>query len=166
MLLVRMELHVYTSVCTSTWPCCSADYLSVIFPSPHPSFHSCTATLTSYSEPVDRSVKHGEVTRASSLKLWHSQRATLDSGLYRLDENMAASTHSLNKIPEPSSSHHSSHPTPLYLMPRPNSVAGKSAPCHVPLIPGLCFLFSETWSSHEVLLYKRQILGVFVSFCL
>ncbi|GAA6091859.1 protein TANC2 isoform X1 [Tachysurus ichikawai] len=85
-------------------------------------------TLTSYSEPADRSAKHGEGTRASSLKLWHSQRATLDSGLYRLDENMAASTHSLNKIPEPSFTHHSTHPTPLYLMPRPNSVAGESIP--------------------------------------
>ncbi|XP_060719855.1 protein TANC2 isoform X2 [Tachysurus vachellii] len=85
------------------------------------------ATLTSYSEPADRSAKHGEGTRASSLKLWHSQRATLDSGLYRLDENMTASTHSLNKIPEPSSTHHSTHPTPLYLMPRPNSVAATSS---------------------------------------
>ncbi|KAI5103126.1 protein TANC2 isoform X2, partial [Silurus meridionalis] len=85
------------------------------------------ATLTSYSEPTDRSAKHGEGTRASSLKLWHSQRATLDSGLYRLDENMAASTHSLNKIPEPSFTHHSSQPTPLYLMPRPNSVAATSS---------------------------------------
>lgn len=100
----------------------------IVFPSPDPFLHSCSATLTSYSEPADRSAKHGEGTRASSLKLWHSQRATLDSGLYRLDENMAASTHSLNKIPEPSSSHHSSHPTPLYLMPRPNSVAGKPGP--------------------------------------
>ncbi|TSL75272.1 Protein TANC2 [Bagarius yarrelli] len=84
------------------------------------------ATLTSYSEPTDRSAKHGDATRASSLKLWHSQRATLDSGLYRLDENMAASTHSLNKIPEPSFTCHSSHPTPLYLMPRPNSVAASA----------------------------------------
>ncbi|XP_066518825.1 protein TANC2 isoform X2 [Hoplias malabaricus] len=83
------------------------------------------ATLTSYSEAVDR--KHGEGSRASSLKLWHSHRATLDSSLYRVDENMAASTHSLNKIPEPGSSHHFSHPTPLYLMPRPNSVAATSS---------------------------------------
>uniref|UniRef100_A0A8B9HWH7 Tetratricopeptide repeat, ankyrin repeat and coiled-coil containing 2 n=1 Tax=Astyanax mexicanus TaxID=7994 RepID=A0A8B9HWH7_ASTMX len=81
------------------------------------------ATLTSYSEPADR--KHGDGSRASSLKLWHSHRSTLDSSLYRVDENMAASTHSLNKIPEPGSTHHSSHPTPLYLMPRPNSVAGE-----------------------------------------
>ncbi|KTF92752.1 hypothetical protein cypCar_00006339 [Cyprinus carpio] len=81
------------------------------------------ATLTSYSEPMDRSGKHGDGSRGSSLKLWHSHRSTLDSSLYRVDENMAASTYSLNKIPEPSSSHYSSHPTPLYLMPRPNSVA-------------------------------------------
>uniref|UniRef100_W5L4X1 Tetratricopeptide repeat, ankyrin repeat and coiled-coil containing 2 n=1 Tax=Astyanax mexicanus TaxID=7994 RepID=W5L4X1_ASTMX len=83
------------------------------------------ATLTSYSEPADR--KHGDGSRASSLKLWHSHRSTLDSSLYRVDENMAASTHSLNKIPEPGSTHHSSHPTPLYLMPRPNSVAATSS---------------------------------------
>lgn len=84
------------------------------------------ATLTSYSEPMDRSGKHSDSSRGSSLKLWHSHRSTLDSSLYRVDENMAASTYSLNKIPEPSSTHYSSHPTPLYLMPRPNSVAGKS----------------------------------------
>uniref|UniRef100_A0A8C2JKB2 Tetratricopeptide repeat, ankyrin repeat and coiled-coil containing 2 n=1 Tax=Cyprinus carpio TaxID=7962 RepID=A0A8C2JKB2_CYPCA len=84
------------------------------------------ATLTSYSEPMDRSGKHGDGSRGSSLKLWHCHRSTLDSSLYRVDENMAASTYSLNKIPEPSSSHYSSHPTPLYLMPRPNSVAGES----------------------------------------
>ncbi|XP_067286033.1 protein TANC2 isoform X4 [Pseudorasbora parva] len=85
------------------------------------------ATLTSYSEPVDRSGKHGDGSRGSSLKLWHSHRSTLDSSLYRVDENMAASTYSLNKIPEPSSAHYSSHPTPLYLMPRPNSVAATSS---------------------------------------
>uniref|UniRef100_A0A673GHR6 Protein TANC2-like n=1 Tax=Sinocyclocheilus rhinocerous TaxID=307959 RepID=A0A673GHR6_9TELE len=85
------------------------------------------ATLTSYSEPMDRSGKHGDGSRGSSLKLWHSHRSTLDSSLYRVDENMAASTYSLNKIPEPSSAHYSSHPTPLYLMPRPNSVAATSS---------------------------------------
>ncbi|XP_056102030.1 protein TANC2 isoform X3 [Rhinichthys klamathensis goyatoka] len=85
------------------------------------------ATLTSYSEPVDRSGKHGDGSRGSSLKLWHSHRSTLDSSLYRVDENMAASTYSLNKIPEPGSAHYSSHPTPLYLMPRPNSVAATSS---------------------------------------
>ncbi|XP_052467037.1 protein TANC2 isoform X2 [Carassius gibelio] len=85
------------------------------------------ATLTSYSEPTDRSGKHGDGSRGSSLKLWQSHRSTLDSSLYRVDENMAASTYSLNKIPEPSSAHYSSHPTPLYLMPRPNSVAATSS---------------------------------------
>ncbi|XP_051969050.1 protein TANC2-like isoform X2 [Xyrauchen texanus] len=85
------------------------------------------ATLTSYSEPTNRSRKHSDGSRGSSLKLWHSHKSTLDSGLYRVDENMAASTYSLNKIPEPSSTHYSSHPTPLYLMPRPNSVAATSS---------------------------------------
>ncbi|XP_051530898.1 protein TANC2-like isoform X1 [Myxocyprinus asiaticus] len=85
------------------------------------------ATLTSYSEPTDRSGKHSDGSRGSSLKLWHSHKSTLDSGLYRVDENMAASTYSLNKIPEPGSTHYSSHPTPLYLMPRPNSVAATSS---------------------------------------
>ncbi|RXN25947.1 TANC2-like isoform X1 [Labeo rohita] len=85
------------------------------------------ATLTSYSEPMDRGGKHGDGSRGSSLKLWHSHRSTLDSSLYRVDENMAASTYSLNKIPEPGSAHYSSHPTPLYLMPRPNSVAATSS---------------------------------------
>ncbi|XP_073774154.1 protein TANC2 isoform X4 [Danio rerio] len=85
------------------------------------------ATLTNYSEPMDRSGKHGDGSRGSSLKLWHSHRSTLDSSLYRVDENMTASTFSLNKIPEPSSVHYSSHPTPLYLMPRPNSVAATSS---------------------------------------
>ncbi|XP_026133246.1 protein TANC2-like isoform X2 [Carassius auratus] len=84
------------------------------------------ATLTSYSEPMDRSRKHGDGSRSSSLKLWHSYRSTLDSSLYRVDENMTASTYSLNKIPEPGSTHCSSHPTPIYLMPRPNSVAASS----------------------------------------
>nr|XP_055032898.1 protein TANC2 isoform X3 [Misgurnus anguillicaudatus] len=85
------------------------------------------ATLTSYSDAVDRSGKHGDSSRGSSLKHWHSHRSTLDSSLYRVDENMAASTFSLNKIPESSSTHYSSHPTPLYLMPRPNSVAATSS---------------------------------------
>ncbi|XP_076856887.1 protein TANC2 isoform X12 [Brachyhypopomus gauderio] len=85
------------------------------------------ATLTSYSEPAERDGKHSESSRASSLKLWHSHRATLDSSLYRLDENMTASSHSLNKIPEPGSAHSFSYPTPLYLMPRPNSVAATSS---------------------------------------
>ncbi|XP_016383481.1 protein TANC2-like [Sinocyclocheilus rhinocerous] len=85
------------------------------------------ATLTSYSEPMDRRGKHGDGSRGSSLKLWHSHRSTLDSSLYRVDENMTASTYSLNKIPEPGSAHCSTHSAPLYIMPRPNSVAATSS---------------------------------------
>ncbi|KAI4873896.1 hypothetical protein NFI96_025058, partial [Prochilodus magdalenae] len=88
------------------------------------------ATLTSYSENADRSGKHGESSRGS-LKLWQTQKtAGADSFLYRVDENMAASTYSLNKIPERSLEHsasHSAHSIPLYLMPRPNSVAATSS---------------------------------------
>lgn len=72
--------------------------------------------------------KYGEGWRGN-LKLWQSQKAGMDSFLYRLDENMTASTYSLNKIPErsmESMSSSSAHSIPLYLMPRPNSVAGKS----------------------------------------
>ncbi|XP_030649404.1 LOW QUALITY PROTEIN: protein TANC2 [Chanos chanos] len=88
------------------------------------------ATLTSYSENAERGGKHGEGSRGS-LKLWQSQKSSgADSFLYRVDENMAASTYSLNKIPERSlehSSSHSAHSIPLYLMPRPNSVAATSS---------------------------------------
>ncbi|XP_049332040.1 protein TANC2 isoform X2 [Astyanax mexicanus] len=88
------------------------------------------ATLTSYSENADRGGKHGESSRGS-LKLWQTQKtAGTDSFLYRVDENMAASTYSLNKIPERSLEHsasHSAHSIPLYLMPRPNSVAATSS---------------------------------------
>lgn len=53
-----------------------------------------------------------------------------DGFLYRVEDNMAASTYSLNKLhPDrgPGSSHSpgSTLSIPLYLMPRPNSVAGK-----------------------------------------
>lgn len=53
-----------------------------------------------------------------------------DGFMYRMDDNMAASTYSLNKLhPDRSSvaarSLGSTHSIPLYLMPRPNSVAGK-----------------------------------------
>ncbi|KAJ8404345.1 hypothetical protein AAFF_G00341180 [Aldrovandia affinis] len=54
----------------------------------------------------------------------------MDSYLYRVDENMTASTYSLNKIPErnlETISSHSVHSIPLYLMPRPNSVAATSS---------------------------------------
>uniref|UniRef100_A0A671SV26 Protein TANC2-like n=2 Tax=Sinocyclocheilus anshuiensis TaxID=1608454 RepID=A0A671SV26_9TELE len=86
------------------------------------------ATLTSYSENAEHGGKHSEGSRGS-LKLWQAQKSMgADSFLYRVDENMAASTYSLNKIPERSLEHsvsHSAHSIPLYLMPRPNSVAGK-----------------------------------------
>uniref|UniRef100_A0A3Q3X941 Uncharacterized protein n=1 Tax=Mola mola TaxID=94237 RepID=A0A3Q3X941_MOLML len=87
------------------------------------------ATLTSYSENVERGGKYGEGSRGN-LKLWQSQKSGMDSFLYRVDENMTASTYSLNKIPErnlESMSSHSAHSIPLYLMPRPNSVAATSS---------------------------------------
>ncbi|XP_053469327.1 protein TANC2 isoform X2 [Ictalurus furcatus] len=86
------------------------------------------ATLTSYSENADRSGKHSD---GSRLKLRQTGKSSGgDSFLYRVDENMAASTYSLNKIPERSLEHsasHSAHSIPLYLMPRPNSVAATSS---------------------------------------
>ncbi|KAI1896538.1 hypothetical protein AGOR_G00095800 [Albula goreensis] len=87
------------------------------------------ATLTSYSENVERGGKYGEGSRGN-LKLWQSQKSGMDSCLYRVDENMTASTYSLNKIPErnlESISSHSVQSIPLYLMPRPNSVAATSS---------------------------------------
>ncbi|XP_034073958.1 protein TANC2 isoform X6 [Gymnodraco acuticeps] len=87
------------------------------------------ATLTSYSENMERGGKYGEGSRGN-LKLWQSQKSGMDSFLYRVDENMTASTYSLNKIPErnlESMSSHSAHSIPLYLMPRPNSVAATSS---------------------------------------
>ncbi|KAK1881452.1 Protein TANC2 [Dissostichus eleginoides] len=87
------------------------------------------ATLTSYSENIERGGKYGEGSRGN-LKLWQSQKSGMDSFLYRVDENMTASTYSLNKIPErnlESMSSHSAHSIPLYLMPRPNSVAATSS---------------------------------------
>ncbi|XP_053084550.1 protein TANC2 isoform X4 [Pangasianodon hypophthalmus] len=86
------------------------------------------ATLTSYSENADRGGKHSD---GSRLKLRQTGKSSGgDSFLYRVDENMAASTYSLNKIPERSLEHsasHSAHSIPLYLMPRPNSVAATSS---------------------------------------
>lgn len=79
---------------------------------------------------MERGGKYGEGSRGN-LKLWQSQKSGMDSFLYRVDENMTASTYSLNKIPErtlESMSSHSAHSIPLYLMPRPNSVAGESPP--------------------------------------
>uniref|UniRef100_A0A8C5AYF8 Tetratricopeptide repeat, ankyrin repeat and coiled-coil containing 2b n=1 Tax=Gadus morhua TaxID=8049 RepID=A0A8C5AYF8_GADMO len=88
------------------------------------------ATLTSYSENVERGGKYGGGGDGcrGNMKLWQPQKSGMDSLLYRVDENMTASTYSLNKIPErslESMSSHSAHSIPLYLMPRPNSVAGE-----------------------------------------
>ena len=109
------------------------------------------ATLTSYSaesaaEPDNTARYPSDGYHGSSLNLWQqggrpvvastsssSMVATgnrNDSFLYRVDDSMAASTHSLNKL-HPDRSHGaarssgSTHSIPLYLMPRPNSVAGK-----------------------------------------
>uniref|UniRef100_A0A4W3HWU4 Tetratricopeptide repeat, ankyrin repeat and coiled-coil containing 2 n=1 Tax=Callorhinchus milii TaxID=7868 RepID=A0A4W3HWU4_CALMI len=91
------------------------------------------ATLTSYSENVEHSKYGGESSKESSsrvnLKPWH-QKSGLDSCLYRVDENIAGSTFSLNKFPErnlETVSSQSVHSIPLYLMPRPNSVAATSS---------------------------------------
>jgi hypothetical protein len=69
-----------------------------------------------------------ELGSGGNLKPWQSQKSSMDSCLYRVDENMAASTYSLNKIPERNLEtvlSQSVQSIPLYLMPRPNSVAGK-----------------------------------------
>lgn len=87
---------------------------------------------------MERGGKYGEGSRGN-LKLWQSQKSGMDSFLYRVDENMTASTYSLNKIPErnlESMSSHSAHSIPLYLMPRPNSVAGEFPSSSSP--PNLC----------------------------
>lgn len=107
-----------------------------------------SATLTSYSAESgaerDDSTKypsdgyHGSgwqkggllvVTSNSSSCMVAAGRAN-DGFLYRAEDNMEASTYSLNKLhpdrgPGSSQSHGSTHSIPLYLMPRPNSVAGK-----------------------------------------
>lgn len=90
------------------------------------------ATLTSYSENVERTKYVGESSKelgsGGNLKPWQSQKSSMDSCLYRVDENMTASTYSLNKIPERNLEtvlSQSVQSIPLYLMPRPNSVAGK-----------------------------------------
>ncbi|XP_064421532.1 protein TANC2 isoform X2 [Latimeria chalumnae] len=91
------------------------------------------ATLTSYSENVERTKYGGESSKdpgtRGNLKPWQSQKSCLDSCLYRVDENMTASTYSLNKIPERNLEtvlSQSVQSIPLYLMPRPNSVAATS----------------------------------------
>lgn len=62
------------------------------------------ATLTSYSENVDRTKYSGESGKESSsranIKPWHGQKSAMDSCLYRVDENISGSTFSLNKFPE------------------------------------------------------------------
>lgn len=92
------------------------------------------ATLTNYSENMERTKYVGEggkeLGSGGNLKPWQSQKSSMDSCLYRVDENMAASTYSLNKIPERSLEtvlSQSVQSIPLYLMPRPNSVAATSS---------------------------------------
>uniref|UniRef100_U3J6Z0 Tetratricopeptide repeat, ankyrin repeat and coiled-coil containing 2 n=1 Tax=Anas platyrhynchos platyrhynchos TaxID=8840 RepID=U3J6Z0_ANAPP len=92
------------------------------------------ATLTSYSENVERTKYGGESSKelgsGGNLKPWQSQKSSMDSCLYRVDENMTASTYSLNKIPERNLEtvlSQSVQSIPLYLMPRPNSVAATSS---------------------------------------
>nr|XP_033773520.1 protein TANC2 isoform X2 [Geotrypetes seraphini] len=92
------------------------------------------ATLTSYSENVDRAKYGGanskDLGSRGNLKPWQSQKSSMDSCLYRVDENMTASTYSLNKIPERNLEtvlSQSVQSIPLYLMPRPNSVAATSS---------------------------------------
>ncbi|XP_070703520.1 protein TANC2 [Pempheris klunzingeri] len=111
------------------------------------------ATLTSYSadsaaERDDSARYPGDGYHGSSLNLWQqggrpvvastssscmtaAERAN-DGFLYRVEDNMAASTYSLNKLhpdrgPGPACSSGSTHSIPLYLMPRPNSVAATSS---------------------------------------
>lgn len=92
------------------------------------------ATLTNYSENMERTKYVGEggkeLGSGGNLKPWQSQKSSMDSCLYRVDENMAASTYSLNKIPERNLEtvlSQSVQSIPLYLMPRPNSVAATSS---------------------------------------
>ncbi|XP_074552023.1 protein TANC2-like isoform X2 [Halichoeres trimaculatus] len=103
------------------------------------------ATLTSYSadsaaEREDSTKYPADSYHGSSLNLWQqvgrpvvssNSSSSMTAGrvndgfLYRAEDNMSASTYSLNKLhPDrgPGSSG-STHSIPLYLMPRPNSVA-------------------------------------------
>ncbi|XP_070779391.1 protein TANC2-like [Enoplosus armatus] len=111
------------------------------------------ATLTSYSaesaaERDDSGKYPVDGYHGSSLNLWQqggrpvvastssscmtgAGRAN-DGFLYRVEDNMAASTYSLNKLhpdrgPGSARSSGSTHSIPLYLMPRPNSVAATSS---------------------------------------
>lgn len=111
------------------------------------------ATLTSYSAESaverDDGAKHpGDGYHGSSLNLWRQGGRSVvsstssscmvaagrvnDGFLYRAEDSMAASTYSLNKLhpdrgPESARSSGSTHSIPLYLMPRPNSVAATSS---------------------------------------
>ncbi|XP_030592654.1 protein TANC2-like isoform X2 [Archocentrus centrarchus] len=111
------------------------------------------ATLTSYSadsaaERDDGTKYPGECYHGNSLNLWQqggrpvvastSSTSVVASGnrnegfLYKVEDNMAASTYSLNKLhPDrgtgPNQSSGSTHSIPLYFMPRPNSVAATSS---------------------------------------
>ncbi|XP_075846506.1 protein TANC2 isoform X8 [Microtus pennsylvanicus] len=92
------------------------------------------ATLTNYSENMERTKYVGESGKelgsGGNLKPWQSQKSSMDSCLYRVDENMTASTYSLNKIQERNLEtvlSQSVQSIPLYLMPRPNSVAATSS---------------------------------------
>ncbi|KAK2522294.1 Tanc2 [Columba livia] len=127
------------------------------------------ATLTSYSENVERTKYGGESGKdlgsGGNLKPWQSQKSSMDSCLYRVDENMTASTYSLNKIPErnlESVLSQSVQSIPLYLMPRPNSVAVRFAPYRPPDISLKPLLFEvpsittesvfvgRDWVFHEI----------------
>ncbi|KAL1780019.1 TANC2 isoform X3 [Sigmodon hispidus] len=92
------------------------------------------ATLTNYSENMERTKYVGESSKelgsGGNLQPWQSQKSSMDSCLYRVDENMTASTYSLNKIQERNLEtvlSQSVQSIPLYLMPRPNSVAATSS---------------------------------------
>uniref|UniRef100_A0A8C4IHS8 Tetratricopeptide repeat, ankyrin repeat and coiled-coil containing 2a n=1 Tax=Dicentrarchus labrax TaxID=13489 RepID=A0A8C4IHS8_DICLA len=110
------------------------------------------ATLTSYSAESaaerDGCAKYpSDSYHGSSLNLWHQVGRPVvastssscmvagrvnDGFLYRVEDNMAASTYSLNKLhpdqgPGSARSSGSTHSIPLYLMPRPNSVAATSS---------------------------------------
>ncbi|ELW67519.1 Protein TANC2 [Tupaia chinensis] len=127
------------------------------------------ATLTSYSENVERTKYVGESSKelgsGGNLKPWQSQKSSMDSCLYRVDENMTASTYSLNKIPERNLEtvlSQSVQSIPLYLMPRPNSVAVRFAPYRPPDISLKPLLFEvpsittesvfvgRDWVFHEI----------------
>lgn len=101
---------------------------------------------------MDRAKYGGESSKelgsGGNLKPWQSQKSSIDSCLYRVDENMTASTYSLNKIPERNLEtvlSQSVQSIPLYLMPRPNSVAGKE----LRLPP--CLDFRQTSCTHDIM---------------